>query len=147
MEATEKINTKMGRPPITDPDYNLARARKMEADAELTELELLKAKGELVPTDEVKNEWINALSSMRAKLLSLPTITAPLVSNETDVSIIQDIIEKQIHEALNELSNYTPTKQTKSENSSNGSNVSSQTTTKTKNKSMGRPRKAAIIRS
>lgn len=147
MEATEKINTKMGRPPITDPDYNLARARKMEADAELTELELLKAKGELVPTDEVKNEWINALSSMRAKLLSLPTITAPLVSNETDVSIIQDIIEKQIHEALNELSNYTPTKQTKSENSSNGSNVSSQTTTKIKNKSMGRPRKAAIIRS
>ena len=147
MEATEKINTKIGRPPITDPDYNLARARKMEADAELTELELLKAKGELVPTDEVKNEWINALSSMRAKLLSLPTITAPLVSNETDVSIIQDIIEKQIHEALNELSNYTPTKQTKSENSSNGSNVSSQTTTKTKNKSMGRPRKAAIIRS
>jgi len=147
MEATEKINTKMGRPPITDPDYNLARARKMEADAELTELELLKAKGELVPTDEVKNEWINALSSMRAKLLSLPTITAPLVSNETDVSIIQDIIEKQIHEALNELSNYTPTKQTKSENSSNGSNVSSQTTTKVKNKSMGRPRKAAIIRS
>ena len=147
MEATEKINTKMGRPPITDPDYNLARARKMEADAELTELELLKAKGELVPTDEVKNEWINALSSMRAKLLSLPTITAPLVSNETDVSIIQDIIEKQIHEALNELSNYTPTKQTKSEKSSNGSNGSTEATTKIKNKSMGRPRKAAIIRS
>tara|TARA_Y100000114_G_scaffold92808_1_gene86276 strand:- start:1421 stop:1864 length:444 start_codon:yes stop_codon:yes gene_type:complete len=147
MEVTEKINTKMGRPPITDPDYNLARARKMEADAELTELELLKAKGELVPTDEVKNEWINALSSMRAKLLSLPTITAPLVSNETDVSIIQDIIEKQIHEALNELSNYTPTKQTKSEKSSNGSNGSTEATTKIKNKSMGRPRKAAIIRS
>ena len=147
MEATEKINTKMGRPPITDPDYNLARARKMEADAELTELELLKAKGELVPTDEVKNEWINALSSMRAKLLSLPTITAPLVSNETDVSIIQDIIEKQIHEALNELSNYTPTKQARSEKSSSRSNGSSQTTTKIKNKSMGRPRKAAIIRS
>jgi|TARA_R100000081_G_C4793657_1_gene159357 hypothetical protein len=147
MEATEKINTKMGRPPITDPDYNLARARKMEADAELTELELLKAKGELVPTDEVKNEWINALSSMRAKLLSLPTITAPLVSNETDVSIIQDIIEKQIHEALNELSNYTPTKQARSEKSSSGSNGSTEATTKIKNKSMGRPRKAAIIRS
>jgi hypothetical protein len=119
----------------------------MEADAELTELELLKAKGELVPTDEVKNEWINALSSMRAKLLSLPTITAPLVSNETDVSIIQDIIEKQIHEALNELSNYTPTKQARSEKSSSGSNGSTEATTKIKNKSMGRPRKAAIIRS
>lgn len=143
----EENKVKMGRPPIADPDYNLARARKMEADAELTELELLKAKGELVPTDEVQNEWINALSSMRAKLLSLPTITAPLVSNETDVSIIQDIIEKQIHEALNELSNYSPTKQNRTSSSDKKSNGSSETTTKVKNKSMGRPRKATILRS
>ena len=143
----EENKVKMGRPPIADPDYNLARARKMEADAELTELELLKAKGELVPTDEVQNEWINALSSMRAKLLSLPTITAPLVSNETDVSIIQDIIEKQIHEALNELSNYSPTKQNRTSSSDKKSNGGSETTTKTKNKSMGRPRKATILRS
>jgi hypothetical protein len=30
----EKAIKKMGRPPISDPDYNAARARKMEADAE-----------------------------------------------------------------------------------------------------------------
>ena len=142
---------KMGRPMIADPDYNAARARKMEADADLAELELLQAKKELLSANDVFNSWVEVLAAMRAKMLSLPTVTAPLVANETDIGAIQHIIEKQIHEALNELSTYEP-------NQPNGStadikadykvsDVSSKSTSKVNNNGMGRPRKATKLRS
>ena len=142
---------KMGRPMITDPDYNSARARKMEADADLAELELLQAKKELVSANDVLNSWVEVLAAMRAKMLSLPTVTAPLVANETDIGAIQHIIQKQIHEALDELSTYDTNKPKGSRASIKAndkvSNVSSETTTKTNSNRMGRPRKTAKFRS
>jgi len=136
---------------ITDPDYNSARARKMEADADLAELELLQAKKELVSANDVLNSWVEVLAAMRAKMLSLPTVTAPLVANETDIGAIQHIIEKQIHEALDELSTYDTNKPKGSRASIKAndkvSNVSSETTTKTNSNRMGRPRKTAKFRS
>jgi phage terminase Nu1 subunit (DNA packaging protein) len=151
MEMQVNNTKKMGRPMITDPDYNSARARKMEADADLAELELLQAKKELVSANDVLNSWVEVLAAMRAKMLSLPTVTAPLVANETDIGAIQHIIEKQIHEALDELSTYDTNKPKGSRASIKAndkvSNVSSETTTKTNSNRMGRPRKTAKFRS
>ena len=142
---------KMGRPMIADPDYNAARARKMEADADLAELELLQAKKELLSASDVFNAWTEVLAAMRAKMLSLPTVTAPLVANETDIGAIQHIIEKQIHEALDELSTYEPNKPDRSKTSIKTdhqvSDVSFKATTKTNSSRMGRPRKTAKFRS
>jgi len=151
MEMQVNNTKKMGRPMITDPDYNSARARKMEADADLAELELLQAKKELVSANDVLNSWVEVLAAMRAKMLSLPTVTAPLIANETDIGAIQHIIEKQIHEALNELSTYEPNKPNGSKASTKAndkiSNVNSETTTKVNSNRMGRPRKTAKFRS
>jgi len=151
MEMQVNNTKKMGRPMITDPDYNSARARKIEADADLAELELLQAKKELVSANDVLNSWVEVLAAMRAKMLSLPTVTAPLVANETDIGAIQHIIEKQIHEALDELSTYDTNKPKGSRASIKAndkvSNVSSETTTKTNSNRMGRPRKTAKFRS
>jgi len=151
MEMQVNNTKKMGRPMITDPDYNSARARKMEADADLAELELLQAKKELVSANDVLNSWVEVLAAMRAKMLSLPTVTAPLVANETDIGAIQHIIQKQIHEALDELSTYDTNKPKGSRASIKAndkvSNVSSETTTKTNSNRMGRPRKTAKFRS
>ena len=151
MEMQVNNTKKMGRPMITDPDYNSARARKMEADADLAELELLQAKKELVSANDVLNSWVEVLAAMRAKMLSLPTVTAPLVANETDIGAIQHIIQKQIHEALDELSTYDTNKPKGSRTSIKAnnkvSNVSSETTTKINSNRMGRPRKTAKFRS
>jgi hypothetical protein len=151
MEMQVNNTKKMGRPMIADPDYNSARARKMEADADLAELELLQAKKELLFANDVLNSWVEVLAAMRAKMLSLPTVTAPLVANETDIGAIQHIIEKQIHEALNELSTYEPNKPNGSKTGIKAndkiSNVSSEATTKTNNNRVGRPRKTAKFRS
>ena len=151
MEMQVNNTKKMGRPMIADPDYNSARARKMEADADLAELELLQAKKELLSANDVLNSWVEVLAAMRAKMLSLPTVTAPLVANETDIGAIQHIIEKQIHEALNELSTYEPNKPDGSKTGTKAndkvSDVSFKTTTKANSSRMGRPRKATKLRS
>ena len=138
-----------GRPPIQDADYNAARARKMEADAQMAELELLKAKRELVAASDVQGAWIDVLSAMKAKLLALPTKCAPLIATETEIGIIQDIIEGQVNEALNELSAYEPQQNAGSagvtKGSDNGGDVNSKAAAATKRKPVGRPRKASKL--
>ena len=146
---TKPTGNPRGRPPIQDADYNAARARKMEADAQLAELELLKAKRELVSADDVLGAWVDVLSAMRAKMLSLPTKCAPLISTETEIGIIQDIIEKQVYEALDELSAYQPQQDAGSAAVVDGSGSEGDGNAKaaatTKRKRVGRPRKATIV--
>ena len=119
----------------------------MEADAQLAELELLKAKRELVASGDVLTAWTEVLANMRSKLLALPTICSPLISTETQIPVIQDILEKQVHEALDELSTYEPHIQpgfsgvTKAVGSK--SNADSKSPPKVAGRPVGRPRKAA----
>lgn len=141
---------KRGRPPIDEPDYNAARARKMAADAELAELELLKAKGDLVSAEDVKGAWTDVLGAMRGKLLATPTKLAPLLATEHEIGVIQHLIEEAIREALDELSAYQPSINAGSASvASSGDAASdggSKAATKVKRGRVGRPRKATVVR-
>ena len=141
---------KRGRPPIDEPDYNAARARKMVADAELAELELLKAKGDLVSAEDVRGAWTDVLGAMRGKLLAAPTKLAPLLSTESEIGVIRHLIEEAIREALDELSAYQPSINAGSATVSGGGDTEgdggAKATATTKRQRVGRPRKAAVIR-
>ena len=89
-------------------DYDTARTRKMNADAEIAELELARIRGTLCLTDDVVAAWETVLQAAKAKFLSLPTKLAPVVANETDVVVVKDHLERGLREALTELSNYQP---------------------------------------
>ena len=106
--VAEKAKRSVGRPRIEDADYNAARARKMEADAQMAELELLQAKRKLVPAEDVAGAWVDVLAAMKAKLMALPSVCAPVCATETDLPTIQSILENQVREALDELSAYQP---------------------------------------
>lgn len=93
---------------IIGSDYDTARTRKMNADAEIAELELARIRGTLCLTDDVVVAWETVLQAAKAKFLSLPTKLAPVVANETDVSLVKDHLERGLREALTELSNYQP---------------------------------------
>ena len=138
-----------GRPPIQDADYNAARARKMEADAQMAELELLQAKRKLVSADDVTTAWVDVLSAMKAKLLALPSKCAPIAATETDIQIIQTVIENQIREALDELSSYQPHehagRSSVSDGGGEGSNANAKAPAKANGRGVGRPRKAAKL--
>jgi len=139
----------VGRPRIEDADYNAARARKMEADAQMAELELLQAKGKLVPAEDVAGAWVDVLAAMKARLLALPSVCAPVCATETELATVQSILENQVREALDELSSYQPHEHagrtSVTEGGDSVSNGNAETASKVKRGKVGRPRKAAVI--
>jgi len=93
---------------IIGSDYDTARTRKMNADAEIAELELARIRGTLCLTEDVVAAWESVLQAAKAKFLALPTKIAPIAANETDVGVVKDLLEQQLREALAELANYQP---------------------------------------
>lgn len=88
--------------------YDEARTRKVAAEAEIAELELARIRGTLCLTDDVVKAWESVLHACRAKFLAMPSKLAANVAHETDISVIKDVIESQVREALAELANYQP---------------------------------------
>ena len=128
-----------GRPPTNQTvDYNVARARKMKADASLAELEVKKANREYIAKNEVIKGWTEVLGVVKSKITALPSIVSPMLAVETEVGKIRDILSVHINETLEELSNYDPS-------NNKTSNADSKATAKIDSKSVGRPRKATII--
>lgn len=139
----------VGRPRIEDVDYNAARARKMEADAQMAELELLQAKGKLVPAEDVAGAWTDVLSAMKARLLALPSVCAPVCATETELATVQSILENQVREALDELSSYQPHEHagrtSVTASSDSVGNADAKAAAAPKRGRVGRPRKATVI--
>ncbi len=125
--------------------YDEARTRKVNAEAEIAELELKKIHSELVNADDVVSAWTDVLGSVKSRLLSIPTKAAPVVAAEGSAGVCQDVIEQLITEALEELSRYepkiSPTEPTSSK--IEPSDESDESAPKEKRKRVGRPRKAA----
>ena len=125
--------------------YDEARTRKVNAEAEIAELELKKIHAELVNAEDVVQAWTDVLGSVKSRLLSIPTKAAPVVAAESNAGMCQKIIEELIQEALEELSRYeptiSPTQATASETEE--SDDSAEATAKPKRKRVGRPRKTA----
>lgn len=129
--------------------YDEARTRKVNAEAQIAELELAKVRGELVVADDVVQAWDDVLSALKGKLLSIPTKAAPVVSVESNTGACQGILEDLINEALQELSNYEPTidptASASSSEEAEQSDTGTETTTKANRKRVGRPRKTARL--
>ncbi len=129
--------------------YDEARTRKVNAEAEIAELELAKVHGTLVVAEDVVKAWEDVLGALKGKLLSIPTKAAPVVSAENEAGVCEDILEDLMNEALEELSNYDPsvnaTETKGTEEAPEDSNSDTKATTKTKRKSVGRPKKAARL--
>ena len=147
--VAENAKRSVGRPRIEDADYNAARARKMEADAQMAELELLQAKGKLVPAEDVAGAWVDVLAAMKARLLALPSVCAPVCATETELATVQSILENQVREALDELSSYQPHEHAGrtvvTDGGNSGSDDNTEATAPSKRGRVGRPRKASII--
>ena len=127
--------------------YDEARTRKVNAEAEIAELELAKTKGALAIVDEVVSAWSDTLSSLKAKITTIPSKAAPIVASEDKAGECQRILDDLIREALEELSNYDPkidagNTQGASEAPEEG-DASSEAASAPKRKRVGRPRKTA----
>lgn len=87
-------------------DYQNEKSRLVRIQADKAQIELDHMSQTLVATSEVAKEWESILNDMKSKILSIPTKAAPLVRDETNTSVIMDILQSFIDETLEELSNY-----------------------------------------
>ena len=136
---------------MASPSYETARVRKLQVETALAEMDLAKARREYVAASDVQHVWADVLANMKSKLLSMPTILAPMLVDQRDASEIKEIIDKAVIDCLEELASYDPQIEVAPDDS--GSDEGSgakrdpnpKPAAKTKRKPVGRPRKAAIV--
>ena len=85
-------------------DLNLERARLTKAQADHKEIDLAKARGELIPAEDVAKTWADMVLASKARLSAIPTSAAPLVAAADSTPEVTRILQSQIEEALDELS-------------------------------------------
>lgn len=95
---------------VTGEDYQKHRARLYKAKADAAELEAALLRGRLHDADAVRKVTEDMISSCRAKLLGVPRKAAGKVKGLTELAEIEATIEEPIIEALNELTQYDPSR-------------------------------------
>ena len=71
---------------MASPSYETARVRKLQVETALAEMDLAKARREYVSASDVQHVWADVLANMKSKLLSMPTILAPMLVDLKDAS-------------------------------------------------------------
>ena len=81
------------------------------AKRELAELDLKLKSNQVVEVDQIGDHLDKIFSTVRQKLLGIPSKVAPLVQAEEPVGGVRIVLESAIFEVLSELSEYNPAKQ------------------------------------
>lgn len=79
-----------------------------KAKREKAEIELAHIKNEMHRSEDVEKVMNHMVMAFRQKMLSLPTKVALMLVNRDEPKYIENIIELNINEALQELSDYEP---------------------------------------
>lgn len=85
-------------------------AAKLEHErlkARKTELQVLQMEGQLHYEEDVKALWNNSIIAAKSKLSSIGVKLAPQLRGETDEGLIKEHIDREVYEALKELSEYS----------------------------------------
>lgn len=84
------------------------KALHERAKREIAELNLAEMRGTMHKAEDVEAVMTDMLSAVRAKLLGLPTRVAPMLVARNEIAVIQDMLQREIYEALEELADYEP---------------------------------------
>lgn len=79
-----------------------------KAKREKAEIELAHIKKEMHKSDEVEKVLNHMVMAFRSKMLSLPSKVALQLTTMNDANQIEDLLERDVHQALKELSEYDP---------------------------------------
>lgn len=89
---------------VNDASLTDQRARLTKAKADEAELKFKERSGELIPVEHIEAAWQKVGSVLRTRMLSLPSKLAPRLVTMKDAPAIQRLIDREISDALNELS-------------------------------------------
>lgn len=80
------------------------QTRLVKVNRETKELKLAELRGELVRKDVVQKTMEKIVGAFKSRVLALPKRLAPLLVARSQVVEIEALLEKEVHDALRELS-------------------------------------------
>ena len=89
--------------PRSPVSWSLERARATRAQADLREIDLAKARGELLPVDDAVRIWEESLSRIRARFMALIASSAVRAVGLRSVPEATALLEEIVHQALSEI--------------------------------------------
>lgn len=89
-------------------DLNTEKAKHEIVKREIAELKYAEMLGQLHDGEDVERVMNDMLTRFKSKILSLPSKLAPVLVSRDDVNVVKSFIERDILEALEELSSYDP---------------------------------------
>lgn len=78
------------------------------AKRQAAELKLGKLRNQLHDADDVKRVMTHMLITFRNRILGIPSKTAPLLIGRSSIGEIQQVLNKEVYDALTELADYDP---------------------------------------
>ncbi len=84
-------------------ELDRARIRKLQADAEVSEMERDKLRGGLVEVELFRRALVDAFSRVRSRLLAMPSRGASMLKGKSKVSQIRPTLDLLVREVIAEL--------------------------------------------
>lgn len=91
-----------------DENFKDAELRKVKAEADLKEMEVAKKRGDLIDARAVRKVWTDALAVIKTRVLSISVKRAREFSEETDWTVIQQVLDADCRECLDAIHKYDP---------------------------------------
>ncbi len=104
----EQVNSSNNEGKEVKLSYDNEHALLEKAKREKAELQLRIMKGELHLGTDVEEIMTDMITKAKMKLIALPAKAADLVVGRKDINAIENVLNKMIEEALNELAEYSP---------------------------------------
>ncbi|PKL00054.1 MAG: hypothetical protein CVV56_08040 [Tenericutes bacterium HGW-Tenericutes-1] len=101
-----KTNKDIEGSKVKELNYDDEHAIHEKVKREIAEITLAKIKGEVHEAQDVKHVMEHMLSNFRARLMNVPSKLAPILLARDNIPVIQSMIEKEVIEVLEELSEY-----------------------------------------
>lgn len=139
-------------PDGTGTDYNAERTRLTKIKADLAEFEKEQVSNKLIPSADVEQAWSMMVSNAKTRLLSIPVkVASALFAAQNNMNAIREIVEIQIIEALQELSNVqvrtvNPLRISDNGDDSDGGDKAVHASAEANGKQVGRPKSSPVSR-
>ena len=88
---------------VSTDDIIKNKNRLTLATAELREIEKAQLEGDLIPSLEIKKTWLNYISMIKSKLLSIPNKAAPQMVTVDNIGLAKSLLKERIYDTLNEI--------------------------------------------
>jgi len=85
------------------PDYQLSRARREAAEADLAELRRAEELGDLIRTDAVRSAYSRRAAGLREALMQIPARLSPVLAAESDPAKIHDHLQAELRQVLEQV--------------------------------------------